>query len=211
MTEVEASKTGSPGPQVLPLSVKAYHALGDMGLIPKQTELLYGQVFHKTSKSPLHSFLAMRLLRLLQAMVPTGYLCRPEQPITCQDSKPEPDLAVVRGREEDFRLEHPRTAEFVIEVCVTSHDYDRSKLRAVEFVLASSIASQCQPRQTERYRRFLPPAFTLAQRAFASAESLSRAARLNFLLFNPSTIGRTVASTVRESGPRSMVDRKSVV
>ena len=130
MTEVEASKTGIPGPQVLPLSVKPYHALDDMGLIPKQTELLYGQVFHKMSKSPLHSLLAMRLLRLLQALVPTGYRCRPEQPITCQDSEPEPDLAVVRGREEDFHQEHRRTAELVIEVCVTSHDYDRSKLRA---------------------------------------------------------------------------------
>jgi Uma2 family endonuclease len=130
MTEVEASKAVARGPQVWPLSVKAYHALTEMGLVPKQTELLYGQVYHKMSKSPLHSFLALRLLRLLQALVPTGYLCRPEQPITCQDSEPEPDLAVVRGREEDYRQEHPRTAELVIEVCVTSHDYDRSKLRA---------------------------------------------------------------------------------
>ena len=128
--EVEELKAGVRGPQVLPLSVKAYRALGEMGLIPKQTELLYGQVFHKMSKSPLHSFLAMRLLRLLQALVPTGYLCRPEQPITCQDSEPEPGLAVVKGREEDFRQEHPHTVELVIEVCVTSHDYDRSKLRA---------------------------------------------------------------------------------
>ena len=66
MTEVEASKAVVPGPQVWPLSVKAYHALGEMGLIPKQTELLYGQVFRKISKSPLHSGLVRRLLRLLQ-------------------------------------------------------------------------------------------------------------------------------------------------
>lgn len=130
MTEVGATKAIVRSPQVWPLSVKAYHALGEMGLIPKQTELLYGQIFHKMSKSPLHSFLAMRLLRLLQTMIPTGYLCRPEQPITCQDSEPEPDLAVVRGREEDYWQEHPRTAELVIEICVTSQDYDRSKLRA---------------------------------------------------------------------------------
>src|SRR5436190_15025741 len=58
MTQVEELKAGARGPQVLPLSVKAYHALGDMGLIPKQTELLYGQVFHKMSKSPLHNGLA---------------------------------------------------------------------------------------------------------------------------------------------------------
>ena len=130
MTEVEASKELVPGPQVWPLSVKAYHALGEMGLIPKQTELLYGQVFHKMSKSPLHSGLVRRLLRLLQQCTPPGCFVSPEQPITCQDSEPEPDLAVIRGREEDFWHEHPRTAELVIEVCVTSHDYDRSKLRA---------------------------------------------------------------------------------
>ena len=130
MTQVQASKAGTLSPEVLPLSVEAYHALGEMGLIPRQTELLYGQVFRKMSKSPLHSFLALRLLRLLQAFIPPGYLCRPEQPITCQDSEPESDFAVVRGREENFRQEHPRTAELVIEVCVTSHDYDRSKLRA---------------------------------------------------------------------------------
>src|SRR5947199_2514689 len=108
MTEVEESKAEVRDPQVLPLSVKAYHALGEMGLIPRQTELLYGQVFRKMSKSPLDSFLAMRLLRLLQALVPHGCLCRSEQPITCQDSEPEPDLAVVRAREEDFRQRHHR-------------------------------------------------------------------------------------------------------
>src|SRR5207237_8802809 len=97
MTEVEESKAEVRDPQVLPLSVEAYHALGEMGLIPRQTELLYGQVFRKMSKSPLHSFLAMRLLRLLQALVPTGCLCRSEQPIICPDSDREPDLAVVRG------------------------------------------------------------------------------------------------------------------
>ena len=154
MTQFQASKAGTLGPEVLPLSIEAYHALGEMGLIPRQTELLYGQVFRKMSKSPLHSFLAMRLLRLLQALVPTGCLCRSEQPITCPDSEPEPDLAVVRGREEEFRLEHPHTAELVIEVCVTSHDYDRSKLRAY----ANAGVKECwyvlaPDRQIEVHRR----------------------------------------------------------
>jgi Uma2 family endonuclease len=130
MTETEVSNAVVAGPRVWPLPVKAYHALREMGLVPKQTELLYGQVFHKMSKSPLHSFLAMRLLRLLQTMVSFGYLIRSEQPITCRDSEPEPDLALVRGREEDFRVEHPCTADLAIEVCVTSHEYDLSKLRA---------------------------------------------------------------------------------
>lgn len=129
MPPVKASKAGA-GPQVWPLSVKAYHALGRAGLIPERTELLYGQVFHKMSKSPLHSSLLIRLMRLLRAVLPTDCHLRPEQPITCADSEPEPDLAVVNGREEDYWHDHPHTAELVIEICVSSHDYDRSKLRA---------------------------------------------------------------------------------
>ena len=82
------------------------------------------------SKSPLHSGLVRRLLRLLQQCAPSGCFVSQEQPITCPDSEPEPDLAVIRGREEDFWQEHPHTAELVIEICVTSRDYDRSKLRA---------------------------------------------------------------------------------
>jgi Uma2 family endonuclease len=68
------------------------------------------------------------LLRLRAAILP-GFFITSEQPITCGDSEPEPDIAVIRG-DEDALTEHPTTAELVIEVCVTSHDYDRSKLRA---------------------------------------------------------------------------------
>lgn len=127
---VEPSPTPVPGAHLWPLSVAAYRALGEAGLIPKNTELLYGFVYTKMSKSPFHSFLLQFLHAALTRVLPAGWLLRTEQPITCGDSEPEPDLAVIAGRNEDFRHDHPRTAEFVVEVCVTSHDYDRSKLRA---------------------------------------------------------------------------------
>ncbi len=130
VTVIEAPKSVVRGPQLWPLGVQAYHTLGDLGLIPEKTELLYGQVFQKMSKSPLHSFLSEFLEDLLREVVPAGYHVRGEEPLTLAESEPEPDLAVVRGRREDFRLAHPTTAELVIEVCVSSHDYDRSKLRA---------------------------------------------------------------------------------
>lgn len=122
-----------------PLTIAAYHALGEAGLIPKNTELLYGFVYTKMSKSPFHSFLVMRLARLLQTVLPADNLLRTEQPITCADSEPEPDLSVVKGTEDDFWDQHPHTAELVIEVCVTSHDYDRSKLNAY----ASANVKEC--------------------------------------------------------------------
>ena len=120
MKAAEALQAPVRGAEVWPLSVEAYHALGEAGLIPERTELLYGFVYHKMSKSPLHTFLVLRLLRLLQAVLPPGLYLRPEQPLTCVDSEPEPDLAVVFGSEEAFRQAHPRTAELVIEVCVST-------------------------------------------------------------------------------------------
>ena len=130
MKQGETRGTTLTSPQAWPLSVKAYRALGEMGLIPKQSELLYGQVFQKMSKSPLHTAWFLRMLKLIQAVLPADCHVRPEQPLTCQDSEPEPDLAVVRGRAEDFWHEHPVTAELVVEICVSIHDYDRTKLRA---------------------------------------------------------------------------------
>src|SRR5205085_5159034 len=130
MKVVEPPRGPLSGGQIWPLSVAAYRALGDAGLIPKNTELLYGIVYQKMSKSPLHSALVRRLLKLLKETPLPGRFVSSEQPITCEDSEPEPDVAVVRGVEENFWHEHPQTAELVIEVCVTSHDYDRSKLRA---------------------------------------------------------------------------------
>ena len=127
---VETAPTLVRGGHVWPLSVPAYRALGEAGLIPEDTELLYGTVYRKMAKSPLHSSLVTRMLDLLKDSVPKGCFIRCEQPITCDDSEPEPDLAIIRGSQEDFWEEHPRTAGLVLEVCVTSHEYDRAKLNA---------------------------------------------------------------------------------
>ncbi len=151
---VESSPIPLQGAPLWPLSVAAYRALGEAGLIPKNTELLYGFVYTKMSKSPFHSFLVLRLLHLLRCVLPQTHLLRSEQPITCQDSEPEPDISVVRGTDGDFLSEHPHTAEFVVEMCVTSHDYDRSKLAAY----AQAGVKECwfflgPERQIEVFRR----------------------------------------------------------
>lgn len=126
----EQFPTPLKGAAIWPLSVAAYRALGEAGLIPKDTELLYGFVYRKMSKSPFHSYLVHLLHELLLRVLKPGAIVRVEQPLACGESEPEPDLAVVCGRNEDFRCQHPKTAELVIEVCVSSHEYDRSKLRA---------------------------------------------------------------------------------
>jgi len=142
------------GGQPWPLSVAAYRTLGEAGLLPKNTELLYGFVYTKMSKSPLHSFLVLRLLRFINAVVPQGRLVRSEQPLSFHDSEPEPDISIVQGTELDYVDEHPHSADLVIEVSVTSHEFDRSKLRAY----ATAGVKECwlvlaPEKQIETYRR----------------------------------------------------------
>jgi len=112
--------------QILPMTVETYHALGQMGLVEERTELIRGFVLPKMSKSPLHSLLIQRLLRLLRYLE-ANFCIRQEHPLTCRDSEPEPDFSVVSGKDEDYALTHPTRAELVIEVCVTTLDRDREK------------------------------------------------------------------------------------
>jgi Uma2 family endonuclease len=154
MTVIEKPDPMTQRPQTWPLSVQAYHALGGLGLIPEQTELLYGQVFQKMPKSPLHCYLLQVLQESLQRALPPNHVVRTEQPITCPDSEPEPDLAVIHGRNEDFRAEHPRTAELVIEICITSHEYDRAKRRAYASAGVNEVWLVLAPeRQIEVHRQ----------------------------------------------------------
>lgn len=118
------------GAKLWPMSVEAYHVLGEAGVIAENTELLHGLIYTKMAKSPLHSFLLRRLLEMFRALPLNGVFVSAEQPLTLTDSELEPDLAVVKGANDDYRAAHPQTAELVVEICVTSHLYDRSKLRA---------------------------------------------------------------------------------
>lgn len=67
---------------VVPLTVEAYHLLGDSGLIPERVELLEGVVVQKMPKSPLHSRINVKLtLALGQAAARAGMHARTAQPV----------------------------------------------------------------------------------------------------------------------------------
>src|SRR5687767_9997866 len=164
MTAAESQSSRVHGARVWPLTVPAYRALGELGLIPKNTELLYGTVYHKMAKSPLHCYILTRLLDLVRAALSPGLLLRSEQPIVCDDSEPEPDVSIVRGSAEDFLLDHPHTAELVMEICVTSHEYDRSKLRAYAMANVQEVWFVLGPeKKIEVYRRPMDGQFTEQQ------------------------------------------------
>ena len=111
--------------RVSPLTVAQYHQFPEVNENGRRTELIRGVAIEKMSKSPLHSSIARRLFKLLQASLPPDCLLLREDPLTFADSEPEPDLAIVRGQERDFASRHPATAALVIEIAVTSSAEDR--------------------------------------------------------------------------------------
>ena len=106
------------------LSVEEYHRLSEFNENGRRTELIRGFVIEKMSKSPLHRTIASLLYDLLVPLLPPGYSVWKEEPLTFLDSEPEPDISITRGNKRDFATAHPRTAELVIEVAITSAALD---------------------------------------------------------------------------------------
>ncbi|MFT5465053.1 MAG: Uma2 family endonuclease [Verrucomicrobiales bacterium] len=113
--------------QVHPISVAFYHEANELSLIDERVELLQGVIFDKMPKSPLHRAIIRRLLKILGSLDLAGLFVLKEEPITTADSEPEPDIAIIRGNEDDFFGAHPTTAELVIEVAISSIELDRKK------------------------------------------------------------------------------------
>ena len=120
---------------VFQLSVEQYHAMIEAGVITDgdPVELLEGVLVASMSKNPPHRYATRTLQKLVEAMLPAGWSYQAQDPITLEDGEPEPDGAVVRGADADYRTRHPRPAEisFVIEVADTTLSRDRGiKLRS---------------------------------------------------------------------------------
>ena len=111
--------------RVSPLSVEAYEALAEKGVLEKKAELIRGMIVKKMPKSPLHRKLTRRIFLILLALKRAGLVAFTEAPLRLADSEPEPDAMIVRGEESDDDARHPTTAELVVEVAVSSAALDR--------------------------------------------------------------------------------------
>ncbi len=120
---------GVPTVPIYRMSVKQYHQMITTGLFAddEALELLEGWLVPKMSKNPPHTFYTDLLQQLLREMLPGGWVVRSQDPITLEDSEPEPDVVVAQGEKRDFKERHPGPDEIslVIEVAHTTQTIDR--------------------------------------------------------------------------------------
>jgi hypothetical protein len=95
-------------------SVDEYQRMIRSGILTdaKQLELLQGWIVPRRARPPQHEALPAHLRdEVIGPRLPKGWFCRVRSAITTADSKPKPELTVVRGRPMDYRQRHPGPAD----------------------------------------------------------------------------------------------------
>lgn len=106
-----------------------YERLVDLGVFEGEPlELMGGQLIVAEPKGSPHAAAVEMAGDALRAALPPGWIVRTQNPIALGDeSVPEPDVAVVRGRHADYRHAHPGRASLIIEVAESSLAFDRTQ------------------------------------------------------------------------------------
>jgi Uma2 family endonuclease len=122
--------TGFGGVPIRRFTVDEYHRLLAAGILldGENTELLAGIIVpHMTRNAPHDGTLALTEEEIRNRL-PPGWSLRGQLALTTADSEPEPDVAVVRGKQRDYTARHPgpQDAGLVVEVADTSLPGDRT-------------------------------------------------------------------------------------
>jgi Uma2 family endonuclease len=94
----------------------------------ERLELVDGVLYEMTPQSSYH-LSGLRLAeRFLKTLFTQGFDIRTQGPLALGlDSEPEPDVAVVPGKLEDYFSAHPTTAVLIVEVADSSLLHDRKR------------------------------------------------------------------------------------
>jgi Uma2 family endonuclease len=112
------------------LTVRQYHEMVRRGILTDDdpVELLQGLLVTKMPKNPPHRIATGLLRDELRALCPPGWYVDTQEPITTDDSEPEPDVAIIRGDTKDYAGRHPGAGDvgLVAEVADTTLERDRT-------------------------------------------------------------------------------------
>lgn len=107
-----------------------YHRMAETGILPEdaRVELIRGQIVDMAPVGSAHIATVNRLNRVLAPLVAAVGSVSPQNPIRLDDGvEPEPDIAVLRLREDDYEgaLPRPEDVLLLIEVADSSLSDDR--------------------------------------------------------------------------------------
>jgi Uma2 family endonuclease len=112
------------------ISVKQYYRMINAGVFSPETriELLEGLLVPKMTFNPPHPVAVGLWGDAIRPLLPKGWCVRTQSSAETSDSVPEPDGAVLRGAQRDYRDHHPRSKEvgMFAEVSDTTLTHDQT-------------------------------------------------------------------------------------
>ncbi|MFN2377935.1 MAG: Uma2 family endonuclease [Candidatus Binatia bacterium] len=115
-------------------SVERYFEMAECGILAPddRVELLEGLIVAMAPQSPSHVSAVHQVQHLLESRLPRGVVVRCQASFLAgASSVPEPDIAVVPGRAEDYWQRHPSEAHLIVEVALSSLIQDRLTKSAI--------------------------------------------------------------------------------
>jgi Uma2 family endonuclease len=124
-----------PTEPVWRFSVEQYHQMIHLGILTDDApvELLEGWIISKMPKNPPHRAATKLTQVALDKIVPQGWYVDTQEPITLENSEPEPDVVVIRGNTLDYLDRHPGSHDIalVVEIADSSLERDRTVKKRV--------------------------------------------------------------------------------
>jgi Uma2 family endonuclease len=112
-------------------TIAEYHQLIELGFLTEANhiELIRGELIQMTAKGTPYTVCSSILCRQLNRLLGDRAVIRGQDPITLPNqSEPEPDVVIARGRDEDYLAHHPYPEDIllVIEISDKTIDYDQT-------------------------------------------------------------------------------------
>ncbi|KYC43047.1 hypothetical protein WA1_13175 [Scytonema hofmannii PCC 7110] len=111
-------------------SIEQYHQMICQGILTEDdpVELLEGWLIPKMPKNPPHRVATKLTRNILEKLVPDGWYVDTQEPITLDNSEPEPDVVIVRGDTRDYLDQHlgAKDIALVVEVSDSTLERDRT-------------------------------------------------------------------------------------
>jgi Uma2 family endonuclease len=112
------------------LTVADYYRMAEVGILPPdaRVELIDGEIIDMAPPGSLHAATVHRLNEILARSVGTDASVLVQNPVRLSEhSEPQPDLALLRRREDFYSGHHPRPVDvlLIIEIADTSLRFDR--------------------------------------------------------------------------------------
>jgi Uma2 family endonuclease len=112
------------------LTVGDYYRMAEVGILAQdaRVELIDGEIIDMAPPGSLHAAVVHRLTEILVRAAERRATVLVQNPVRLNEySEPQPDLALLRRREDFYSEHHPRPADvlLIVEVAATSLRFDR--------------------------------------------------------------------------------------